>query len=136
MGKLSEAIHQFNVIDGGKEDFPITKTAPKGPDSPDWLRTLGQNTRFVCRGKNNRGCFLDNYGIAQVLPYSILIYNFFPQYGASPYVFVDSLKFSQDHVLVEILPENPPQEEEAINNEHHLSLPEPREVDDGHEGPA
>lgn len=131
---------RFEIIEGGKENIPITKVDPKGPEVLDWLRGLGHGARFLTRGRHNRGCFLDNYGIAQVLDNAVMLYNFLPQYGASPYVWVDSFKFSQDHVLVEILPsaegtENPT-EEEGNNEQDYLSLPEPRQNDDGHEGPA
>lgn len=134
---MTEAIQQFKLIDGGKDDtaelVPITKTAPKGPDGRDWLRDLNKGERFVCRGRNNRGCFLDYYGIAEIFPATIMLYNFLPIYGMSPFCWVDSLKFSQDHVLVEIIP-NPFKEEG--NNEHNLPASESREEHDGHEGPA
>lgn len=125
-------IPQFEVIQGGKDpDFPITKTAEGPPKSPDWLRMLPFETRFLCKRKNTKNYLFDNYGVAQVTDHACLLYNFQQNAGYSPFLWVDTNEFSRNYELIEILPI-----EEGNNGQHNLPPPEPRQVDDGHEGPA
>lgn len=124
-----EDIRQFSVIDGGKEDPPITQPAMKGPEDDDWLRSLPFGSRFVCYGRSNRGCFLDNWGVASIIPKAIMLYNFTPHMGVNPFAWVDSKKFSRDNIFVSLVPINPPQEEE-MNDKNNSSLPEPRKEHD------
>lgn len=128
--QMSEALRLFEVIDGGKKDeFPITKPDGSGGKSDDWLRSLGQDTRFLCRPRNNRSSVFDQYGIAGLIPEAVLLYSF----GSVgfPFVWVDSSRFSKDNVFVAILPSSP---EEERKNERNQSPSALRQGDDGHEG--
>lgn len=115
----------LKLLQGGlqDEDFPITKANPAPPSGKDWLRTLDNHTRFVCKNKRGPVTWLDLYGIAAILDECILLYDFQVAMG-SPFRWVISDAFSRDRELVRVLPE-PSQEE--VDNEHHPSLPEPRE---------
>lgn len=125
MIKYSKAA--FEVIEGGKDvDFPITKAAQQPPSGEDWLRNLPNHTRFVSKHKTNQGSRLDTYGIAAILDFAILLYDFNNPMGP-PMFYVLSDEFSKMNRLIGILP-NPPKEEE--NNEHYLPQPEPCTIDD------
>jgi hypothetical protein len=124
---------KFEVIKGGlqEEDFPITKPDGTLPPSKDWLRTLPFETRFVCKHKADQGSLLDCYGIVAILPEAVLLYDFGERIQ-NPMKWHISEKFSRNRELIAILPTS---SEEGENNEqHHLSVAEPRQVHDGHEG--
>lgn len=129
----SEALKMFEVIDGGKADIPITKPDGNGIGIDDWLRRLPFESRFLCHGKQNRGCFLESYGVASIMQEAILLYDF-NGFRPTPFVWVNSVLFSRDYVFVAILP-NPPKEEDVNINEYNTSKSEPCEEHDGHEGP-
>ncbi len=124
-------INQFKVIQGGLEDdeIPITKPA-ETPPGEDWLRKLPAESRFLSQHKTNRGSRLDNYGIAAILPFAVMLYDFQVAMG-SPFVFVISEKFSRDNRLVGLLPETPQQEGEENGIQRHPPASEPRPVHDG-----
>jgi len=119
----------MEVIQGGKADFPITKSAPNGGDR-DWLRELPEKTRFLSKYKLLKGSFLENYGVLSFSEKAALLYNFLPRMGDLTHIWVDTQQFSKDNLLIEIL--NPPLEEET--NEHNLPVAEPRKEHDRHEG--
>lgn len=126
---------KLELISGGLEeeaDFPITKPDGTPPKDHDWLRDIAaRQVRFLCKRKGTRGSSLDSYGACAILPskrYSpVMLYDFQVAMG-SPFRWVDSREFSREHDLVATLP-NPPEREES-HDEHHLSLPEPREEPD------
>lgn len=125
---------QLRVIQGDLVDPEIPITKPAGsPPGEDWLRKLPAETRFLCQHKTNKGSRLDNYGIAAILPKSVMLYDFQVAMG-SPFVFVISETFSRDNRLVEILPETPQQEGEQNGIQRHSPASKPRPVDDRHEG--
>lgn len=113
----------LELIQGGlveDEEIPITKTAPAPPSGKDWLRTLPNHTRFVCKMKRGAITWLDLYGIAAILDECILLYDFQVAMG-SPFRWTLSENFSRDRDLVRVIPE------QEVTDEHHPSLPEPRE---------
>lgn len=119
------------VIEGGKDDVPITKPDGKPPGGPDWLRRLNVEDRFLTRPKSQpNSVVLQNYGVAQITTEAILLYDLTGN-TPSPFIWVDSANFSQQNVLVGILPAA-----EVSNGRNHLLVSEPRQVHDGHEGPS
>jgi hypothetical protein len=91
---------------------PELATAPKGPGD-DWLRRLPINTRFVCRRQEAiRGCFLQWYGVAMIEEKAVLLgtdHEFNP--GHIKMTWVDSKMFSQQHTLIQVLPDRMEEEE-------------------------
>lgn len=129
----NEPIRQFGVIEGGlSDDFPITKTSEKPPHGDDWLRRLSFEDRFLCKPRFSKTCFFDNYGVAQVEDSAYLLYNFQAHAGMSPFLWVDTKKFSRDYEFVTLLPIAT---EEERRNERNIPVAKSREVHDGHEGP-
>lgn len=125
---------QLKILQGGlveDDSQPVAKPMMR-PPGEDWLRKLPNETRFVCHHKADKGSFLDMYGIAAILPEVVLLYDFSPPMGVSPFRYVLSDRFSRDRVLVSILPT--PQKEGDNDEQRYLSVDEPREVHDGHEG--
>lgn len=131
MGKVDiirEKPTLLTVYEGGKE--PVAKPEGKVPSGPDWLRELEYGDRFVCHVKHSAGIFLEQYGIAFVIPECILL-------GKSNGMgmqldWVDSMKFSQQYKLVALLPK--PDEETGTNNDGDLSGSADGKDHDGHEG--
>lgn len=125
---VDEPIRQFEVHDGGKEALPITMPAHRGPRNHDWLRELPIQSRFLSKLKMMRGARLDNFGLLALSDKAALLYNFLPTMGDTTHIWVETATFSRDNDLVEVL-KNSPQEENA-NEEHHLSIEEPRQEHD------
>lgn len=124
---LEGTIPQFAVYEGGKADFPITKPSKKEPPGSDWLRTLPVKSRFLCKQKHSRGCWLENYGVLDFSDKAALIYNFLPRMGDLTHLWVDTAVFSRDYELIEVLT---PPIEEGTDGQHHLLVEEPREEHD------
>lgn len=88
---------------------PDLATAPQ-PPGKDWLRSLPGGCRFLCHPKAIKGVFLTWYGIGDIQPHAILLgtdNEFHP--GHVKFQWVDSMKFSEQHTFVQVLPD--PEEE-------------------------
>lgn len=87
-----------------EEDNVIQIRADPTPPSFDWLRTLPFETRFVSKpiNQNRLNPWLEQYGIAMILPKTILLAAFVD--GALSMRWVDSRIFSSQNILVEVIP--------------------------------
>lgn len=120
---------KFEVIEGGLAE---PKVAGQGPKSDDWLRTLEQDSWFLCKPTTQKVMKFSSYGIAGVIPEAVLLGESTPE-GLS-FMWVDSEIFSNTYKFVALL-QNPPKEEE-VKSEHNLLEPASGEDNDGHEGSA
>lgn len=101
----------------GEEDnilsFAVPKPEMQPPDGTDWLRALPPNTRFLARKKGAVSqVFLELFGIGYITPNAVLL-AYESDYGPGMQMkYVDSAEFSRRYILVEVLPEMVPFEEE------------------------
>jgi hypothetical protein len=86
-------------------EFKRLSTDNSGSDGDaDWLRTLPFETRFLCQKKASQSYAYDAYGIAMVLPESILLAGLANDSPLTKFEWVDSKKFSKQHILIGMLP--------------------------------
>lgn len=83
----------------------LLATAPK-PPGKDWLRSLPQDCRFICRPLAQPGqIVLPWFGIASIEEKAILLATDGAMPGHLKFDWVDSANFSKQNVLVQLLPE-------------------------------
>lgn len=115
---------------------PASDSSGSGDDH-DWLRDLVFEDRFLCQKKASNSYSFDAYGVALVLPEAVLLAGLSNDTPLTKFEWVDSKKFSKQHLLIALLPISEAKERGVTLHDYdHSPGPADGSDDDPNEGVA